>query len=144
MASAVGTLLPEDRLDGLLGRSARLRDMVVAGLIIGLIPGGPYAVYPVIVSVQDSGASDPAVLTMLVGYGLIGVGRVPFGLVFFSPAVVTLRLAVAVAATVVLFVVGNVLADRSVASWPRASGYRRRTPAPVNPRIGTASLPHSR
>ena len=94
--------------------------MVAAGLIAGLIPGGPYAVYPVIVSVQDSGASDPEVLTMLVGYGLIGVGRVPFGLVFFSPAVVTLCLAVAAVATVVvgvvLFVVGNALADRPSSS----------------------------
>ncbi len=117
LASAVGTLLPEDRLDDALGSSARLRDVVAAGLVAGLLPGGPYATYPVIVSVRESGASVPAVLTMLTGYGLIGVGRVPFGLVFFSPRIVTLRFVVAGVATavvgVVLFVLGNALADRS-------------------------------
>ncbi|MFC6725732.1 hypothetical protein ACFQE1_15430, partial [Halobium palmae] len=97
--------------------SARLREVVVAGVVAGLLPGGPYAIYPIIRRVQESGANTPAVLTMLLGYGLIGVGRVPYGLVFFSPAVVGLRLLVAGAATVgvgtALFAIGGALEGRS-------------------------------
>jgi hypothetical protein len=37
---------------------------------------------------------------MYFGYGAIGLGRLPFGLVIFSPTVVALRVGVAVALTV--------------------------------------------
>lgn len=117
LASAVGTLLPDERLSERLGDSARLREVVVAGVVAGLLPGGPYATYPIIKRVQESGANTPTVLTMLLGYGLIGIGRVPYGLVFFSPTVVGLRLLTAGAATVgvgaALFAVGGALGRRS-------------------------------
>ncbi|GAA0292223.1 hypothetical protein [Halarchaeum salinum] len=110
LASAIGQLLPEDRLAELLGASAGVHEVVAAGLVAGLIPGGPYAVYPIIDRMRERGAGTPAVLTMLTGYNLISVGRVPYGLVFFSPHVVGLRLLVAGTATVAvgtgLFAVG--------------------------------------
>ncbi len=118
LSSAIGQLLPEDRLSEMLGASAGVREVVAAGLVAGLLPGGPYATYPVIQRVQESGAGTPAVLTMLLGYGLIGIGRVPYGLVFFTPNIVGLRLlaagTAAVVVGVVLFAVGGVLRDRAV------------------------------
>lgn len=74
LSSAIGTLLPSERLSELLGESAGLREVIVAGFVAGLISGGPYATYPVIERIQESGAETPAVLTMLLGYGLISVG----------------------------------------------------------------------
>ncbi|MCO8243590.1 permease [Haladaptatus sp. AB643] len=120
LSSAIGTLLPEDRLSELLGESAGFGEVAAAGLIAGLIPGGPYATYPVIKRIQESGAETPAVLTMLLGYGLISVGRVPYGLVFFTPTIVGLRLLTAGTATIivgmVLFAVGGVIRNGAVGS----------------------------
>ncbi|GGM61993.1 uncharacterized membrane protein YraQ (UPF0718 family) [Halarchaeum rubridurum] len=100
LASAIGELLPEDRLAEFLGASASVHEVVAAGLVAGLIPGGPYAVYPIVDRMRERGADTPAVLTMLTGYNLISVGRVPYGLVFFGPHVIGLRLLVAGTATV--------------------------------------------
>ncbi|GGN11000.1 hypothetical protein [Halarchaeum nitratireducens] len=100
LASAIGELLPEERLAEFLGASASAHEVVAAGLVAGLVPGGPYAVYPIIDRMRDRGADTPAVLTMLTGYSLISVGRVPYGLVFFGPHVVGLRLLIAGTATV--------------------------------------------
>lgn len=102
LSSAIGQLLPKDRLSEMLGASASVYEVVAAGFVAGLLPGGPYAIYPIIARVREGGAGMPAVLTMLVGYGLISVGRVPYGLVFFSPGIVGARLLVAGIATIVV------------------------------------------
>lgn len=113
LSSAIGRLLPQERLSEMLGSSAGAREVVAAGFVAGVVPGGPYAVYPIIEQVGESGAGTPAVLTMLTGYSLIGIGRVPYGLVFFTPGIVGVRLLAAATATVLvgvgLFAAGTVL-----------------------------------
>ena len=102
IASALETLLPRNALAEWLGDAAGARGVVLAGLIGGLLPGGPYAVYPIIRGVADRGASYPAMVMMLVGYSLIGFGRVPFGLAFFGIEIVAARLVIAIGTTIVL------------------------------------------
>ncbi|WP_135663058.1 permease [Halorhabdus rudnickae] len=102
IASALETLLSPDALADWLGEAAGARGVVLAGLIGGALPGGPYAVYPIVRGVADRGASYPAMLAMLVGYSVIGLGRVPFGLVFFETWIIAARLVIAVLVTVVV------------------------------------------
>ncbi|MFB6079770.1 MAG: permease [Haloferacaceae archaeon] len=109
LASAIGTLLPREAVGRLLGAAAGIRGVVLAGLLGGLLPGGPYAVYPIVRSIGEQGASLAAVVAMLVGYGAIGVGRVPFGLVFFDPRTVSTRVAVGVVGTVLVAVVAALI-----------------------------------
>ncbi|MFB6150283.1 MAG: hypothetical protein ABEJ40_00610 [Haloarculaceae archaeon] len=101
LASAVEELLPEEAVTRHLGAGAGLGNTVLAGLAGGALFGGPFATYPIMQSVRRSGAGYAALLAMYVGYGAIGLARVPFGLVVFSPEVVALRLAFAVGFTVV-------------------------------------------
>lgn len=105
LASAIGTVLPREAITGRLGGSAAASHVVGAGVLTGLFPSGPYAVYPIIETVSDHGAGNAAVLTMLLGYGLIGAGRIAFGLVFFGPAIVGMRLGLALLGTVIIGVV---------------------------------------
>jgi uncharacterized membrane protein YraQ (UPF0718 family) len=100
LASAIGTVLPRQAITTRLGGTASVSNVVGAGILTGLFPGGPYAVYPIIESVADRGAGYPAVLTMLLGYGLIGAGRIAFGLVFFGAAIVGMRLGLALLGTI--------------------------------------------
>lgn len=102
IASALETLLSQDALAGWLGEAAGVRGVVFAGIIGGLLPGGPYATYPIIRGVADRGASYPAMLTMLIGYSLVGIVRVPFGLAFFPTWIVVARVAIAVPLTILV------------------------------------------
>lgn len=102
LASAIGTLVPREEITERLGGEASVPNVLAAGFLTGLFPTGPYGVYPVIEEVQDRGAGYPAVLTMLLGYGLLGTGRIPFGLVFFGTAIVGVRLGLAVLGTVLV------------------------------------------
>ncbi|MFB6114595.1 MAG: permease [Halodesulfurarchaeum sp.] len=101
LASALESLLPEEAVMRYLGEDAGLRNTVFAGFLGGILLGGPYATYPIMESVYKSGAGYGALVAMYVGYGVIGIGRVPFGLVIFSPKIVLLRLVFAVALTTV-------------------------------------------
>lgn len=100
LASALESLLPEETVVRYLGRGSGPANAVLAGLLGGVLLGGPYATYPIMQSVRERGASYVALLSMFVGYSAIGVGRVPFGLVIFPPSVVALRLVCGVGLTV--------------------------------------------
>lgn len=99
IASALETVLSRDALAAYLGEVAGARGVVLAGIVGGLLPGGPYATYPIIRGVADRGASYPAMLTMLVGYSAIGLGRVPFGLAIFDVRIVLARVAIGLGVT---------------------------------------------
>ncbi|MCO8243591.1 MULTISPECIES: hypothetical protein [unclassified Haladaptatus] len=102
LASAIETLVPASAINGLVGGSAGTTGVLLAGVLGGVLPGGPYAVYPIISGVADNGARTASVLAMLVGYGAIGLGRVSYGLVFFETRIVAARVAVGVVVTVLV------------------------------------------
>lgn len=109
LASAIGTLLSQEAVGGLLGSTAGLRGTLLAGALGGLLPGGPYAVYPIVSSIGAQGASLAAVVAMLIGYGAIGIGRIPYGLVFFDVRTVATRVAVGVVGTAAVALVAVVV-----------------------------------
>ena len=102
LASAIETLVPAETIRSLVGSSAGPAGVVLAGLLGGVLPGGPYAVYPIIGGVAETGAGTASVLAMLVGYGAIGLSRTSYGLVFFRPRIVVARVGIGVAVTVVV------------------------------------------
>ncbi len=105
LASAVETLVPASTISALVGGSAGTPGVVLAGLLGGVLPGGPYAVYPIVSSVASNGAGTASVLAMLVGYGAIGLSRVSYGLVFFEAKIVATRVALGVAVAVIVALV---------------------------------------
>lgn len=100
LASALGALLPEEAVVRYLGSGSGPGHAVLAGLLGGVLLGGPYATYPIMRSVREQGAGYVALLSMYVGYSAISIGRIPFGLVVFPPRIVVLRLVGGVGLTV--------------------------------------------
>lgn len=102
LASAIGVLVPPSAIEGSIGEAAGPQGVVLAGLLGGILPGGPYATYPIVKGVQASGAGFAAVIAMVTGYAGIGVARIPYGLVFFDSKTVAIRVVVGVLATVAI------------------------------------------
>lgn len=100
LASAIQVLIPKDLIQKYLGPSAGLRGVLTGGLLAGLLQGGPYAVYPIIKGLQEEGVGLSVVISMLVGYSIIGSGRIVFGLAIFEAEIIAIRVVLGVSLAV--------------------------------------------
>lgn len=100
LASAIRTLIPRESIQRYLGPKAGLRGVLTGGLLAGLLQGGPYAVYPIIKGLEKEGVGLSVVLSMLVGYSIIGSGRIPYGLAFFKAKIIGIRVIIGVSLAV--------------------------------------------
>ncbi len=91
LASAIQVLIPKDLIQKYLGPKAGLRGVLTGGLLAGLLQGGPYAVYPIIKGLQEEGVGLSVVISMLVGYSIIGSGRIVYGLAIFEVKIIAIR-----------------------------------------------------
>ena len=101
IAQAISLLLPDQLIIQWFGEGSGLRGILTGGILAGLLQGGPYAVYPIIQSLFQKGAHVSIIVTMLIGYGAIGLGRIAYDLIFFEPQILGLRLLFAVPLTIV-------------------------------------------
>lgn len=99
LASAIQVLLPTELVQTYLGPGSGFGGTITGGLLGGILQGGPYAVYPIIRGLQQSGVSLAVVIAMMIGYGAIGGGKIVYGLAFFGPKIISLRVAFGIALT---------------------------------------------
>lgn len=105
LSSAIQILVPKDIIQEYLGPEAGLKGVLTGGLLAGLLQGGPYAVYPIIKGLQEEGIGISTVLAMLVGYSIIGSGRIVYGLAIFDAGIIVTRVALGVGLAVLACVV---------------------------------------
>lgn len=105
LASAIQKLVPEEIVQEYLGPGAGLKGVLTGGLLAGLLQGGPYAVYPIIKGLKEEGLGLAVIVSMLIGYGIIGSGRIVYGLAFFGYEIIAMRVFLGVGLLVVACVV---------------------------------------
>ena len=109
LASAIQVLLPTELVETYLGEGSGLGGVITGGLLGGIMQGGPYAVYPIINGLQQSGVSVAVVIAMMIGYGAIGSGKMIYGLAFFSSKIISLRVTIGILLTLLASVILSVL-----------------------------------
>lgn len=105
LASAIQVLLPTELVKTYLGPESGFGGVVTGGFLGGILQGGPYAVYPIIRGLQQSGVSLAAVIAMMIGYGAIGGGKIVYGLAFFGPKIISLRVLIGIGLTMLASVI---------------------------------------
>jgi uncharacterized membrane protein YraQ (UPF0718 family) len=101
IAQAINILLPDKLIIQWFGDKSGIKGIISGGLLAGLLQGGPYAVYPIIQSLLQKGAHVSIVVTMLIGYGAIGLSRIAYDFIFFEPSIIGLRLLLAIPLTII-------------------------------------------
>ena len=105
LASAIQVLIPKESIQEYLGPEAGLKGVLTGGLLAGLLQGGPYAVYPIIKGLEEEGVGLSTVIAMLVGYSMIGSGRIVYGLAIFEFHIIAARVILGVLLTVLACVI---------------------------------------
>jgi uncharacterized membrane protein YraQ (UPF0718 family) len=93
LASFIQVLVPASVLERWIGAESGLKGILVASLAGGFLPGGPYVTLPLIVGLAKVGASLPVLVSMITGWSLIAVARLPLEIGILGPKLTFLRLA---------------------------------------------------
>jgi len=93
IAGLMQVLIPREQVTRWMGSEAGFRG-ILAGCAVGaLLPGPPYALYPMIMSMVNGGASVGAVIGMMTGKVLWNVHYLPPALATLGPRLTALQFA---------------------------------------------------
>jgi len=84
-------LIPRQQLSRWLGREAGLRGILTGCAVGALLPGPPYALYPMIISLFKGGAGVGALVGLLTGKVLWNVHYLPPALATLGPRITLLQ-----------------------------------------------------
>ncbi|MDJ0269685.1 MAG: hypothetical protein NXY59_03885 [Aigarchaeota archaeon] len=112
LASMLAILLPSDIVASYLGRESGMRGILIGTTAGALTPGGPFLIFPILLSLYKAGASVGTLIAYISAWGLIAVHRI-FALeipLMGLPFTAT-RLAISAAIPIILGLAGQYLHD---------------------------------
>jgi uncharacterized membrane protein YraQ (UPF0718 family) len=91
IAGLVQVLIPKDLITEWLGNQSGIKGILIACLVGGLVPGSPYAVFPVMASLYKAGAGLGAVVSFVSAWSLWSVTRLPVEMALIDPKAALVR-----------------------------------------------------
>ena len=91
LAGLVQVLLPKNLISTWLGDESGFRSVLIGCAAGGLIPGAPYAVFPIVGGLYQAGAGLGAVVGFVTAWGLWSVSRLPVEAALIDPKVALIR-----------------------------------------------------
>jgi len=91
IAGLVQVLVPREVISGRLGAQAGVKGVLVACVAGGLMPGAPYAVFPLAGALYQSGAGLGAVVGFLSAWSLWSVSRLSVEVALVDPKAALVR-----------------------------------------------------
>lgn len=94
MAGLVQVLIPKDLITDWLGTQAGSKGVLIGCVAGGLVPGAPYAVFPVVAGLYEAGAGLGAVVGFVSAWALWSVSRLPVEMALIDPKPALVRYAI--------------------------------------------------
>jgi len=85
IAGLFQVLIPKELISTWLGNQAGEKGILIGCIAGGLIPGSPYAVFPIVASLYQAGASLAAVVSFVSAWALLSVSRLPLEMALIEP-----------------------------------------------------------
>jgi uncharacterized membrane protein YraQ (UPF0718 family) len=94
IAGLAQVLLPRELITRWLGSGPGMRGVLIGCVVGGLVPGSPYAVFPVVAGLYEAGAGFGAVVGFISAWCLWSVSRLPVEIALIEPKVALVRYAI--------------------------------------------------
>lgn len=91
IAGLMQVLLPQDLIAKWLGDAAGMKAILIGCVSGGLIPGSPYAVFPIVAGFYKAGAGLGAIVGFVTAWSLWSVSRLPVEMALINPKVALIR-----------------------------------------------------
>jgi uncharacterized membrane protein YraQ (UPF0718 family) len=110
IAGLVQVLVPRELISRWLGAQAGIQGVLVACVVGGLVPGSPYAVFPLVAALYRSGASLGAVVGFVSAWSLWSVSRLPVEMALIDPKAALVRYGITLVVPPIAGMLANALA----------------------------------
>jgi len=94
IAGLVQVLAPPELISRWLGTRAGVKGVLIGCVLGGLVPGSPYAVFPIVAALHKAGAALGAVVGFVSAWALWSVSRLPVEMALIEPRVALIRYAI--------------------------------------------------
>lgn len=94
IAGLAQVLIPKDLITNWLSDQAGTRGILIACVVGGLVPGAPYAVFPLVGTLYQAGAGLGAVVSFVSAWSLWSVSRLPVEIALIDPKPALVRYAI--------------------------------------------------
>lgn len=94
MAAFIAEIIPPDWARDWLGPDSGVTGILIAALAGGLLPGGPFVTFPLVLGFLKAGAGGAQMVALISGWAILGFHRtITWELSMLGPRFVVLRLA---------------------------------------------------
>jgi len=90
-AGLVQVLVPRELIVSWLGNQSGIKGILIGALVGGIIPGSPYAVFPVAGGFYQAGAGLGSMISFITAWALWSVSRLPVEMALIDPKVALIR-----------------------------------------------------
>ena len=94
VAGLAQVLIPRELITRWLGNEAGVKGVFIGCIVGGLVPGAPYATFPLVAALYRGGASIGAVAGFVAAWALWSVSRLPVEMALIDPKPALIRYAV--------------------------------------------------
>ncbi len=91
VAGLAQVLIPRDLITRWLGEEAGLKGVLIGCVVGGVVPGAPYATFPLVAALYQGGASLGAVVGFVSAWSLWSVSRLPVEMALIDPKPALIR-----------------------------------------------------
>jgi uncharacterized membrane protein YraQ (UPF0718 family) len=91
IAGLVQTLVPKELISRWLGAQSGVKGILIACAVGGLVPGAPYATFPLVAAFYQAGAGLGAVVGFVSAWALWSVSRLPIEMALIDPKAALIR-----------------------------------------------------
>jgi uncharacterized membrane protein YraQ (UPF0718 family) len=94
IAGLAQVVIPRDLISRWLGAQAGFKGVLIGCVVGGLVPGAPYATFPLVAALYQAGASLGAVVGFVSAWALWSVTRLPVEMALIAPKPALVRYAI--------------------------------------------------
>ena len=94
IAGLAQVLIPKELIGRWLGAESGIKGILIGCVVGGLVPGAPYATFPLIATLYQGGASIGAVVGFVSAWALWSVSRLPVEMALIAPRPALIRYAI--------------------------------------------------
>lgn len=121
MAAFLAELIPADAAETWIGPESGLTGIAIASVAGGLMPGGPFVTFPLVLAFAKAGAGVPQMAALITGWSIFALHRI---LTWEYPVLGWRFVAIRLIAAAPLPILAGLLAEAAVAVVPITLGVR--------------------